>query len=197
MSETNSADNRTDQSDSLVDESWEKVAVGSGILGIVSVLFLPVITLNIPDMGGMMASQIPTSFTLGDIQSFIGTVTGMAGTMSSATGTGGVPPEASLLKTAVDAIFYASLAGSALLIVGGVKKRTYAGVGAVLLALPVVVLAYTVMVFIPETIAQEASSSPLGSMGGTVASNLIGTGMGTYGLIAAAIGGIVSATGNP
>jgi len=139
---------QTNSDKSILSNTWEKLAVGSGAIGIVSGLFLPII--NIPLAGGV------TLLDAADLAELLG-------------------------ESSVE--LYLALAGivigSLLLIGGGLKKYTLGVIG-------MVIQSGTVGIILYYLLSEGVFTAEI--MGQTVAS----PGTGLYGLVGAAVIGIVA-----
>jgi hypothetical protein len=185
------AGNQATQQDSssMLSEAWEKLAVGSGSIAIIAVLFLPVLSLNVPEgMSQMLESVGGSGLTLGDARDLVSSFA----QLSAIGGGGSTSQQLSTASTVLNVAFYAIIGGGGLLIAGAAKKRAVAIAGAVVQTLPVLGLTYAVFVLIPDVIKEQLGSGLLGASVGEAASQLVAPGLGLYLLIAASLGGIIS-----
>lgn len=125
--------------DPLLSDRWEKLAVGSGSVAIVSVLFLPVLSLNLPAPMGQLVQSAGENggMTLRTVQSMLDTLArlGVLGGESTT-------EQLSAASTATSMTLYGLIGSGLLLIAGAAKKRVAALVGAVIQTLLTLGLLY-------------------------------------------------------
>lgn len=179
-----------EKTESMLGETWEKLAVGSGVIAIVSVLFLPVLSLNVPESLSevVQLAGVGESITLGDAQNLVSSLAQL-----SAMGDGdSTAQRLTTAATILNVTFYAIIVGGGLLIIGGVKKRVIAAAGGIIQTLPVLGLTYAVFVLIPNVIEEQLGTGTLAASIEIAANQLVGPGVGLYLLLAASVGGIGS-----
>lgn len=176
----------------MVGETWQKLAIVSGVLSLGSAWYLPVLRLDFPESisNGLELLDVEqtqnAALTLRNAQEYIEIARQLRVIDQP---DGGIP----IITLSVDVALYGIIIGATLLILGGILSRKIALFGVGVQAVITGVVAYAVFLGIPNYIRTQIGAGPIRSEIGVAASQIVNAGIGMWLLIVAVVIALICA----